>query len=81
MSGCNLIAHLIRPQENHDDIPLLPPGGCTTSHLVSKIIIAASRCVKKYFVVFGGVLSGTYCRSKKKNSHPETGRELIRLAI
>jgi hypothetical protein len=27
----------------------MPPGGCTTSHLVSKIIIAVSRCVKKIF--------------------------------
>jgi len=82
MSGISLSAHLIRPQENHDDIPLLPLEGCTTSHLVSKIIMVASRCDEKIS-----------CRSRRcfswhliairrqKNSPPETGGELIRLAI
>jgi hypothetical protein len=81
MSGISLSAHLIRPQENHDDIPLLPLEGCTTSHFVSKIIMAASRCNEKIFCRSLRCISWHLLPFGDKKNSPGNQGELIRLAI
>jgi len=81
MSGISLSAHLIRPQENHDDIPLLPLEGCTTSYFVSKIIMAASRCNEKIFCRSLRCISWHLLPFGDKKNSPGNQGELIRLAI